>query len=61
MQTRDEAARWLAGGARGPLSALLRATLRGLRQRLPRAPGGRQMSDAELAARLLRDHDGRPR
>lgn len=61
VQARDEAARWLAGGARGSLSALLRATLRGMRRRLPRPPSGRALSDAEVAARLLREYDGRPR
>lgn len=52
MQTRNEAAQWLAGGGLAPQSALLRATLSSYRREL-RADGRGTLSEQELVVRML--------
>lgn len=54
VQVRDEAARWLAAGARLPRSALLRSTLRSFRQVLrAEGKGGAQLTEDAVARLLL--------
>lgn len=51
MQTRNEAAQWLAGGGLAPQSALLRATLSSYRRAL--RADGRLLSEREVVVRML--------